>query len=98
MEKLAGLPPEGGRGWHTLRRKFATELKNIPLGDLAYLGGWQSAQTILKCYQQPDDLTLRSALTTRGTLTERGLNAGERTPRMDITEQSGTQEKNPVSA
>jgi len=98
LEKLAGLPPEGGRGWHTLRRKFATELKGVPLGDLAYLGGWQSAQTILKCYQQPDDVTLRSALTKRGTLTEHGLDAGERTPRMDTTDQSGTKEKNPASA
>jgi hypothetical protein len=82
---LAGLPPEGGRGWHTLRRKFATELKNVPLGDLAYLGGWQSPQTILKCYQQPDDLTLRSALTKRGTLTEDGLEVAQRTPRTDTT-------------
>ena len=45
-----------------MRRKFTTELKHVPLADLAYLGGWQSAQTILKWYQQPDDATLRSAL------------------------------------
>ncbi|HEY5021672.1 MAG TPA: hypothetical protein VII30_04185 [Gemmatimonadaceae bacterium] len=98
LETLAGLPPEGGRGWHTFRRKFATELKHVPLADLAYLGGWQSAQTILKCYQQPDDVTLRSALAKRGTLMKGGLEVAERTPRMDTTEQSGTKEKNPASA
>ena len=52
MEVLAGIDREPGRGWHSLRRKFATELKNVPLKDLAALGGWKSAQTILKCYQR----------------------------------------------
>ncbi len=32
LESLAGLPPEPGRGWHTLRRKFATELKGHSVG------------------------------------------------------------------
>lgn len=45
--------PSGERfGWHALRRKFASELKHIPLKDLCELGGWRSAQTILTCYQQ----------------------------------------------
>lgn len=98
LETLAGLSPESGRGWHTFRRKFATELKHVPLTDLAFLGGWQSAQTILKCYQQPDDVTLRSAIRTRGTLTVSGLEPAERTPRMDTTGQSSTKTKNPASA
>jgi integrase len=97
LESLAPLPPEPGRGGHTLRRKFATELKAIPLGDLAYLGGWRSAQTILKCYQQPDDQTLRSALHRRGVLTSSGLHPAERTPSMDTTTPSGQKEKNPAS-
>ena len=29
-ERLAGLEPMKGRGWHSLRRKFATELKDEP--------------------------------------------------------------------
>jgi hypothetical protein len=36
LESLAELPPEGGRGWHTFRRKFATELKQLPLADLVF--------------------------------------------------------------
>ncbi|MFL5523810.1 MAG: tyrosine-type recombinase/integrase [Gemmatimonadaceae bacterium] len=97
LESLAALPPEPGRGWHTLRRKFATELKAIPLGDLAYLGGWRSAQTILKCYQQPDDQTLRSAIHNRSVLTSSGLRPAERTPSMDTTTQLLQKEKNPAS-
>ena len=49
-------------GWHSLRRKLATELKHIPLTDLCELGGWKTAQTILMCYQQPDQQTMRRAL------------------------------------
>jgi integrase len=62
---LAGLPPETGRGWHSLRRLFATELKHTPLKDLCALGGWKSPQTILLCYQRADSVTMREALATR---------------------------------
>lgn len=63
--ELAGLPAVARRGWHSLRRKFATELKSIPLTDLCALGGWKEAQTVLKCYQQPDEDTMRTALEQR---------------------------------
>ena len=51
-----------------LRRKFATELKDVPLPDLCALGGWKDAKTILTCYQAPDRGTMRSALTARRAL------------------------------
>ena len=38
-EALAGLDHDKRWGWHSLRRKFATELKHIPLKDLCDLGG-----------------------------------------------------------
>lgn len=62
---LAGLSKEPGRGWHSLRRKFATELKHTPLKDLCALGGWKDPNTILKCYQRPDEGTMRQALASR---------------------------------
>jgi integrase len=96
MEELAGVEPEPGRGWHSLRRKFATELKGVPLRDLAHLGGWKSAQTILKCYQKPDDATMRDALASRGTLTGDGMVSVERTPRMDTTRQNTPKKEKPV--
>jgi integrase len=61
-EALAGLAHEPRRGWHSLRRKFATELKNVPLKDLCALGGWQDHQTLLTCYQRSDPVTMRTAL------------------------------------
>ena len=64
-QELSGLKKEPGRGWHSLRRKFATELKHVPLRDLCYLGGWKEPQTVLKCYQKPDETTMRQALATR---------------------------------
>jgi integrase len=64
-EVLAGISHQTGLGWHSLRRKFATELKHMPLKDLCYLGGWKEPQTVLKCYQQPDELTMRDALARR---------------------------------
>lgn len=64
-EKLAKLPPERGRGWHSCRRTFATELKATPLKDLCALGGWKDPQTILKSYMRPDPVTMRQALAGR---------------------------------
>jgi integrase len=70
LEQLAGLDPEPRRGWYSLRRKFATELKDVPLVDLCAPGGWEEPQTVLRCYQRPDAETMRAALARR-----RGLSA-----------------------
>ena len=61
-EKLAGLKPKRGRGWHSLRRKFASDLMDQPLKVLCELGGWKTAQTVLQCYQRADEGRLRKAL------------------------------------
>ena len=64
-ERRAGLEPKRGRGWHSLRRKFATDLMGLPLKVLCDLGGWKEAQTVLRCYQHTDEVQLRTALDTR---------------------------------
>ena len=64
-ERLAGLEPKPGRGWHSLRRKFASDLMDQPLKVLCELGGWKNAKTVLACYQQPDEGQLRKALEAR---------------------------------
>ena len=64
-QTLAGLEPKPGRGWHSLRRKFATDLMDLPLKVLCELGGWKSPQTVLRCYQQADTGQLRTALESR---------------------------------
>ena len=76
---LSGVDVPPRTGFHVLRRKFATELKTIPLPDLCALGGWTDAKTILTCYQAPDRGTMRSALTARravGTAEKRGHTRG----------------------
>ncbi len=64
-EEAAELEPAERRGWHSLRRSFATELKHAPLADLAYLGGWKSVSTVVNVYQQPDGRTMLEALASR---------------------------------
>jgi hypothetical protein len=64
-EALAEIAHQPGMGWHSLRRKFATEMKETPLKDLCYLGGWKEPQTILKCYQRADTATMKKALANR---------------------------------
>ncbi len=64
-ERLAGLERARGRGWHSLRRKFASDLMDLPLKVLCELGGWKEAQTVLRCYQKADETQLRRALESR---------------------------------
>ena len=64
-QDLAGLEPKRGRGWHSLRRKFASDLMDQPLKVLCELGGWKTAQTVLQCYQRADEGQLRKALEQR---------------------------------
>ena len=64
-QKLAGLEPKRGRGWHSLRRKFASDLMDQPLKVLCELGGWKTAKTVLQCYQRADEDRLRKALEDR---------------------------------
>lgn len=71
-ERLAEVEAVKGRGWHSLRRKFATEMKDAPLKDLCQLGGWKDPQTVLKCYQTADENRMREALSNRRTLEKVG--------------------------
>ena len=61
----AGLEPKRGRGWHSLRRKFASDLMDQPLKVLCELGGWKAARTVLQCYQRANEDRLREALEDR---------------------------------
>jgi hypothetical protein len=67
---MAKVPHSQGLGWHSLRRQFATEMKDTPLKDLCHLGGWKEPQTILKCYQRADEQTMREGLAQRKPLGE----------------------------
>lgn len=60
-ETLAGLKPKRGRGWHSLRWKFASDLMHQPLKVHCELGGWKTVHTVIQCYQRIDEDQLRSA-------------------------------------
>ncbi len=60
---------EGGL-WHPWRRKWATERKDMPLKDVAEAGGWRDPNTLLKCYQQPDEATMTRVVLEPGKLRE----------------------------
>ena len=61
----AGVPAGERYGWHSVRRQFASELKQTNLKDLCELGGWKAAHTLLTCYVAPDPATQREALKKR---------------------------------
>lgn len=65
LEAAAGLERMPGRGWHSLRRKFATDHRARPLAEVMALGGWKDPNTLVKCYQHPPEDGLREALEAR---------------------------------
>jgi integrase len=54
-EEEAGLPKLCGGTTHPFRRKWRTERAHHPLKAVAVAGGWTDFDTMLRCYDQPDD-------------------------------------------
>lgn len=73
----AGLAHIERLGWHSLRRKFANDLRHMPLKDLSSLGGWKDTQTLLKCYPKEDEEAMVQALRSRRSPHARRLAGGE---------------------
>ncbi|MCH7873670.1 MAG: 3-hydroxyacyl-CoA dehydrogenase [Gemmatimonadetes bacterium] len=53
-EGLLEIELQRGMRWQSLRRKLATDHKDGSLKVLCELGGWNSAKTVLECYQHAD--------------------------------------------
>ena len=53
-EKLAKMPKLAGGRWHPYRRLFATELRALPVHDVAAAGGWRSVETVQRIYQRAE--------------------------------------------
>lgn len=70
-EQLAELPKLKGGAWHPYRRKWATARKHLPLTDVAAAGGWKCTETLLRCYQQPDERTMLDVVLGGAELRER---------------------------
>jgi integrase len=54
-EEEAGLPKLRGGTTHPYRRKWRTERAHHPIKAVAVAGGWTDFDTMLRCYDQPDD-------------------------------------------
>ena len=67
---MSGLRHLRKAGFHCFRRKFASELKDVPLKDLMALGGWRDPKTVIQCYQQADLGRVCQALADRKPLTK----------------------------
>lgn len=74
-EGAANLPKLEGGLWHPYRRKWATERKGHSVKDVAAAGGWQHTETLLKCYQQPDNETLLAVMSEERKLREVGADS-----------------------
>lgn len=72
VEEAAGLD---SRGFHSFRRKWATERKHLPRADVAAAGGWTSVRT-LDIYQQVDDETMYAVVSEPRKLREVGAQKG----------------------
>lgn len=62
LEEKGLLEDVTGLGWHSLRRKFASAFRELPLKDLAVLDGWKDTRTIVQCYQQGSEERMRKAI------------------------------------
>lgn len=54
-EQDAGLPKLNGGTCHPYRRKWRTERAHHPIKAVAVAGGWTDFDTMLRCYDQPDE-------------------------------------------
>ena len=69
------MPKLEGGLWHPYRRKWATERKHLSLKDVAAAGGWKDHDTLLTCYQQPDQESLLAVMSEPRKLSERAAGA-----------------------
>jgi len=60
--QLVELAPPPHGLWHSIRRKWATERKGVPVKDVAAAGGWRDTETLLTSYQQVDAETVRQVV------------------------------------
>jgi integrase len=64
LERLAGIARVKYRGWHSLRRRFATDLDGVPMKQTMSLGGWRTPITVMR-YQKHTIEELRAGLAAR---------------------------------
>ena len=66
--------------------------KDMPLRDVAAAGGWRDPTTLLKCYQQPDEETMRRVVLEAPKLRSRPVRRLEVTPNATPSEAANPSE------
>lgn len=74
-EEHAELESLDGALWHAYRRSWATARKDLPIADVAEAGGWKDYDTLIRCYQRPDEATLLRVMNEPRKVMERAQNA-----------------------
>jgi hypothetical protein len=74
-DRCRSLPKLDGSLWHAYRRGWATARKDLPLKDVAAVGGWKDIQTLVNCYQQADDDTMLLVMSHPKKISERAQTA-----------------------
>ena len=54
-ERHAGLPKLKQGGTHPYRRKWRSKRSALPLKAAMAAGGWRDLNTMIRCYDQPDE-------------------------------------------
>lgn len=62
--------------WHAYRRKWATERKDLPLKDVAAVGGWKDVATLITSYQHVDETTMLRVMASPVKLVSRRSTSG----------------------
>jgi len=75
-DRQAGLPRVPHAGWHSYRRKWATERGDMPLKALMVAGGWKDTHTLVTCYQHPSEAALLEVMAHPMKLRERKTGNG----------------------
>jgi hypothetical protein len=68
---LAGQKKLRDGVWHPYRRKWVTARKHHPDKDVAAAGGWKTPETLVRCYQQPDEATMLNVVLDAAVIRER---------------------------
>lgn len=74
--------PDGSL-WHVFRRMWATDRKHLPPKDVAAAGGWRDISTLVNCYQQPDEATIKAVVEFRKPLSRSPTRTPTHTPPAD---------------
>jgi integrase len=89
-EDLAGIEHLRARGWHSLRRRWATLRKGHAVQDVAAAGGWTSTQVLRDLYTQAEVAQVEAAVLNLDThsdpKTDPNPNSGHQTLRHEKAE------------